>query len=148
MKIYDVSQEVFDCTVFPGDPQPQKITVSDMSEGAMYNLTEFHMCAHNGTHVDAPYHFLNDGKKIDEVSLDKFIGPAYVAEYQGDLSAEDAREILARARSVHKESARRVLLKGNLVVTAEAAEVFAREGVYLVGNESQTMLLKNSLTII
>lgn len=139
MKIYDVSQEVFDCTVFPGDPQPQKITVSDMSEGAMYNLTEFHMCAHNGTHVDAPYHFLNDGKKIDEVSLDKFIGPAYVAEYQGDLSAEDAREILARARSVHKESARRVLLKGNLVVTAEAAEVFAREGVYLVGNESQTV---------
>lgn len=139
MKIYDVSQEVFDCTVFPGDPKPQKITVSDMKDGALYNLTEFHMCAHNGTHVDAPYHFIDNGKTIDEIALEKFIGPAYVAAHEGDLGAEAAREILMRAKAEDERSAKRVLLKGNLVVTAEAAEVFAREGVYLVGNESQTV---------
>lgn len=139
MKLYDISQEVFDCTVFPGDPKPQKITVSDMKDGALYNLTELHMCAHNGTHVDSPYHFINDGKKIDEIALEKFIGPAYVTEHTGDVSAEDAKKILARAGAGNAEAAKRLLLKGNLVVTAEAAQVFADAGVYLIGNESQTV---------
>jgi len=139
MKIYDISQEVFDCTVFPGDPKPQKITVSDMKDGALYNLTELHMCAHNGTHVDSPYHFIDSGKTIDEISLEKFIGPAYVAAHEGDVSAEDAEQILAQAKKTDEECAKRLLLKGNLTVTAEAAQVFADAGIYLVGNQSQTV---------
>ena len=139
MKLYDISQEVFDCTVFPGDPKPQNIKVSDMKDGALYNLTELHMCAHNGTHVDSPYHFIDDGKTIDEIPLEKFIGPAYVAEHTGDVTAEDAKKILARAGAGNAEAAKRLLLKGNLTVTAEAAQMFADAGVYLIGNESQTV---------
>lgn len=139
MKLYDISQEVFDCTVFPGDPKPQNIKVSDMKDGALYNLTELHMCAHNGTHVDSPYHFIDDGKTIDEIPLEKFIGPAYVAEHTGDVTAEDAKKILARAGAGNAETAKRLLLKGNLTVTAEAAQVLADAGVYLIGNESQTV---------
>lgn len=139
MKLYDISQEVFDCTVFPGDPKPQNIKVSDMKDGALYNLTELHMCAHNGTHVDSPYHFIDDGKTIDEIPLEKFIGPAYVAEHTGDVTAEDAKKILARAGGGNAETAKRLLLKGNLTVTTEAAQVFADAGVYLIGNESQTV---------
>lgn len=45
------------------------------------------MCAHNGTHVDAPFHFIDDGKKIDEVDLNKFVGYAYVTEHEGDIKA-------------------------------------------------------------
>lgn len=144
MRIYDISQEVFDCTVFPGDPKPQKITVSDMKDGALYNLTELHMCAHNGTHVDSPYHFIDDGKTIDEIALEKFIGPAFVAEHEGDVTAEDAQAILKRAKSVEDACAKRLLLKGNLVVTKEAAQVFADSGVCLVGNESQTIGPENA----
>ena len=139
MKIYDISQEVFDCTVFPGDPKPQKITVSDMKDGALYNLTELHMCAHNGTHVDAPYHFIDDGKTIDEVSLEKFIGMAFVAEHKGELGAEDAAAILDRAKEVEKESAKKILIKGKAVVSQDAAAVFREGGVELLGNESQTV---------
>ncbi len=144
MKLYDISQEVFDCTVFPGDPKPQNIKVSDMKDGALYNLTELHMCAHNGTHVDSPYHFIDDGKTIDEIPLEKFIGPAYVAEHTGDVTAEDAKKILARAGAGNAEAAKRLLLKGNLTVTAEAAQVFADAGVYLIGNESQTVGPENA----
>ena len=144
MKLYDISQEVFDCTVFPGDPKPQNIKVSDMKDGALYNLTEIHMCAHNGTHVDSPYHFIDDGKTIDEIPLEKFIGPAYVAEHTGDVSAEDAKKILARAGAGNAETAKRLLLKGNLTVTTEAAQVFADAGVYLIGNESQTVGPENA----
>ena len=64
MKIYDISQEVFSCGVYPGDPKPEKQTLCATADGELYNLTAFSMCAHNGTHVDAPYHFLHDGKTV------------------------------------------------------------------------------------
>ena len=139
MKIYDISQEVFTCTVFPGDPPPQKETMTSMDDGALYNLTALHMCAHNGTHVDAPYHFINGAKTIDQVSLEKFVGLCYVAEHEGIVSAENAKEILQKAARENKEAAQRILIKGKAEVSAEAARVFAKAGVALVGNESQTV---------
>lgn len=144
MKIYDVSQEVFGCTVFPGDPSPQKETMTSMDDGALYNLTALHMCAHNGTHVDAPYHFINDGKTIDQVSLKKFVGLCFVAEHEGILSAENAREILQKAADENSDAAKRILIKGKAEVSAEAARVFADAGVLLIGNESQTVGPENA----
>lgn len=70
-----------------------------MEKGDLYNLTAFSMCAHNGTHIDAPFHFIKDGKTVDSVSLDTFIGMAYVAEYNGIVSADDATEILEKAKN-------------------------------------------------
>lgn len=151
MKIYDISQEVFSCVVFPGDPAPQREVLSSMDGGELYNLTSLHMCAHNGTHVDAPYHFIKDGKTIEQVSLKHFVGYCFVAEHQGVVTAEDAEEILRRARNIGmwgkqilmtaEEYApdKRLLIKGNAIVSLEAAEVFAKEKLLLVGNESQTV---------
>ncbi|MBO4496298.1 MAG: cyclase family protein [Clostridiales bacterium] len=139
MKIYDISQEVFGCAVYPGDPTPEKEIKLRIEDGAVCNLSALHMCAHNGTHVDAPYHFLNDGKKIDEVDISKFIGYAYVAEHNGDLSASDAQNILEKAEAADKRAAERILIKGDVTVTAEAAKVFAQAGILLYGNESQTV---------
>ena len=70
MKVYDISQEVFGCAVYPGDPKPERKIVLKMSEGAVCNLSAFSMCAHNGTHVDAPLHFCADGKSIDRIDPD------------------------------------------------------------------------------
>ena len=52
MKIYDISQEVFSCQVYPGDPAPEKKMLSIMENGDLYNLTAFSMCAHNGSYTD------------------------------------------------------------------------------------------------
>ena len=109
MKIYDISQEVFGCKVFPGDPSPERRVKMSISSGDICNLTEFSMCAHNGTHVDAPYHFIDSGATIDQVPLEKFVGYAYVAEHSGDT------------------------------LTSEAASVVASSGIVLFGNESQTV---------
>ena len=76
MKIYDISQEVFSCGVYPGDPKPEKQTLCAPADGELYNLTAFSMCAHNGTHVDAPYHFLHDGKTVAQLPLETFVGIA------------------------------------------------------------------------
>ena len=134
MKIYDISQEVFSCKVFPGDPKPEKQTLNATASGGLYNLTAFSMCAHNGTHVDAPFHFLGDGKSVDQMDLEVFLGRCFVARHEGDVTAADAEDILAKA-----EGAERILIAGNATVTAEAAEVFAASGIKLIGNESQTV---------
>lgn len=134
MKIYDISQELFGCAVYPGDPQPERFVTLSIKNGDVCNLTAFKMCAHNGTHVDAPFHFYVDGKTIDQVDLDRFIGWAYVAEHEGDISADDAKNILNAANGCE-----RVLVKGKAVVTKEAAQVFAEARIKLFGNESQTV---------
>ena len=139
MKIYDISQEVFSCRVFPGDPSPEKNALMNIRDGDVCNLTEFKMCAHNGTHVDAPFHFIDGEETIDQVSLDKFIGPAYVAEHEGLLKKEDALRVIGEARACNAQAAERILIKGDVTVTEEAAEVFAETKIKLYGNESQTV---------
>ena len=64
MKIYDISQKVFGCEVYPGDPAPEKKVLKSIQNGEVYNLTAFSMCAHNGTHIDAPFHLLKMGKPL------------------------------------------------------------------------------------
>ncbi len=137
--IYDITQPLFECVVFPGDPSPVKEVKMRISDGDICNLTAFSMCAHNGTHVDAPFHFYKDGKGIDKVSLEKFIGPAYVEEHNGDVTGEDAAAILERASRAYDGAQQRILIKGKATVTYEAAEVFAKAHIDLLGNESQTV---------
>ena len=162
MKIYDISQEAFSCAVYPGDPAPERKWMLRMDDGAVCNLTAISMCAHNGTHVDAPFHFINEGRKIDEVDMRRWIGYAYVAEHEGVLTAADAERILAAAEAAEKEvneaaavnapvatnaaapaspcdASRRILVKGAAVMSEEAARVFADRGTLLFGNESQTV---------
>ena len=139
MKIYDISQEVFSCQVYPGDPAPERKVLNSMEKGGLYNLTEFSMCAHNGTHIDAPFHFIKDGKTVDAVCLEAFVGMAYVAEHHGIVSGDDAAEIIEKAKALNPEAAKRILIKGPAEVSQEAAEVFASSEILLLGNESQTV---------
>ena len=139
MKVYDISQEVFGCQVYPGDPAPERQVLSSMGKGELYNLSAFSMCAHNGTHIDAPSHFIKDGKTVDAISLETFVGMAYVAEHHGIVSGSDAEEIIKKAKEQSSEAAKRILIKGAAEVSAEAAKVFASSGILLLGNESQTV---------
>ena len=139
MKIYDISQEVFGCQVYPGDPKPEKKILSSMGKGDVCNLTAFSMCAHNGTHIDAPFHFIKDGKTVDGMCLDSFVGMSYVAEHNGIVSENDALKIIKKAKEKNSEAAKRILIKGTAVISFEAAKEFAKSGILLLGNESQTI---------
>ena len=139
MKIYDISQEVFHCQVYAGDPAPEKKMLCSMESGDLYNLTAFGMCAHNGTHIDAPFHFIKGGKTVDSLCLDTFVGMAYVAEHHGIVSGDDAAEMLEKANRQNPEAAKRILIKGDAEVSLEAANVFAASHISLLGNESQTV---------
>ena len=144
MRIYDISQEVFGCQVYADNPVPEKKMLFSMEKGSLYNLTAFSMCAHNGTHIDAPFHFIKGGKTVDSISLDTFVGMAYVVEHHGIVSAGDATEILEKAKKQNPEAAKRILIKGKAEVSFEAAKVFATSNLLLFGNESQTVGPKNT----
>ena len=134
MRIYDISQEVFSCAVYPGDPSPEKQILSATAAGDLYNLTAFSMCAHNGTHIDAPFHFLPGGKTVEQMPLETFVGDCFVARHRGDVTAADAHAILKRSGG-----AERILIAGNVTVTEEAAQAFAASGIRLLGNEGQSV---------
>ena len=144
MKVYDISQEVFGCKVYPNDPMPEKIVLKSMQKGDVYNLTAFNMCAHNGTHIDAPFHFIKDGKTIDDICLEAFVGMAFVAEHHGLVTGNDATEIKEKAKKQNLEASKRILIKGEVEVSLEAAKVFASSDILLLGNEPQTVGPQNA----
>ena len=133
MKIIDISQEVFSCNVYPGDPSPIAEKVVSIDAGDVYNMSTLSMCVHNGTHIDAPYHFLNDGNTVEQIPLEYFVGTCYVVQCDGELTDSDAQNIMLEAKA-HNAS-ERILIGGNVTVTAEAAKVFAEYGIKLIGNE-------------
>ena len=144
MKIYDISQEVFSCQVYPDDPAPEKKLLKSMEKGEVYNLTAFNMCAHNGTHIDAPFHFIKDGKTVDEIYLEAFVGMAYVAEHHGIVTGDDAIKIIEKAKKQNPEAKKRILIKGEVEVSLDAAKVFAASEILLLGNEPQTIGPQNA----
>jgi arylformamidase len=68
MKIIDITQELFSCFVYPDDKPPIYERVKTI-EHDKYNLTNISMSVHNGTHIDAPNHFIANGKAVHELDL-------------------------------------------------------------------------------
>jgi len=76
MKIVDLTLTVSDkIPTFPGSPQPSFIPWENVKEDG-YNLELLFLSTHTGTHMDAPYHFLEKGAKIHEISLKKLVSEA------------------------------------------------------------------------
>ena len=148
MKIYDVSQELLSSSVYPGDPTPTINSLCSIESGDLYNLSAFSMCAHNGTHIDAPLHFIKNGKSIDEIDASVFVGKAFVAHHDGLMSAKDAEDIMDKAKRINPESAKRILIKGNSTVTDEAARIFADNAQKAPGYEITAPFLLNCHLVV
>jgi len=81
MQIFDVSVRISpQMPVWPGDPPVQIERVASISKGDSANVTQLSLGAHTGTHVDAPYHFIEKGLRVDQLPLNTLIGSAYVLE--------------------------------------------------------------------
>lgn len=86
LKIHDLTRPISpDMQIYPGDPKPkfeQQRTIKDDKA----NLTRITLGSHTGTHVDAPWHFLQEGNSIDLEPLDKFVGEAAIIDASGKKS--------------------------------------------------------------
>ena len=79
-RLVDLSVPVGPATVvYPGDPTPE-LAVHTTIEQDGFNLLHVRMGSQSGTHVDAPYHFEGDAPRIDQVPLERFLGPAVVVD--------------------------------------------------------------------
>lgn len=87
MKIYDISRKLENgMPVWPGDtPFNYEVSMSKLDSGSV-NVGRLTMSAHTGTHVDAPFHFDDHGKKIIELDLELYIGPVRVIDMIGKES--------------------------------------------------------------
>jgi arylformamidase len=65
--------------VWPGEPRPHLDRAMRIEDGDVANVSHLSTSVHNGTHVDAPLHFLPGGATVDTLDLARLVGPAYVA---------------------------------------------------------------------
>ena len=135
MKIFDISKDILSSEVYPGDPEPKINQIADMNKGADYNLSEISMCLHNGTHIDAPLHFLDDGGDISSVDPTSFIGPCVVIEVpEGIITGAIVERYFPR-------NTKRILIKSNgkAFLHETAATELAVIGCYLVGTDASSI---------
>jgi arylformamidase len=82
MKIYDISMEIKGDMAVWKDKEDKRPKIDFTSTIGKDNANEsrLYLDAHTGTHVDAPYHFLNNGDKVDAIPIDRFVGECAVID--------------------------------------------------------------------
>lgn len=135
MKIIDISNDLLTAEVYEGDPVPELAPVAEIKNGSTYNLNALYAGLHNGTHIDAPLHFLEDAPDIGTVSLETCIGPCRVIEVSpGIITGELVENAFPRG-------VERILLKSNgkAFIHETAAEAMAYYGCKLCGTDGLTV---------
>lgn len=146
MRTYDITLTISpDLVVWPEDPPIELGRVSKIEEGASSNVSRVAMSVHTGTHVDAPYHFLNDGYTVEDIPIKLLTGRAYVLH----LPDADTITVEMLEKSAIPPRTRRVLFrtrnselwtkphtefqKDYVSLTPKSAEWLIQKGVKLVG---------------
>jgi arylformamidase len=131
--------------VWPGDPPVGIEPLVRIARGDACNVSELRLGSHTGTHVDAPYHFVDTGMKVDELPLEALLGAAWVLDcgdrsnvdvddLQGQVPAGTLRLLLKTRNSQLWHSGRREFAADFAALTLEAARWIAQqEGICLLG---------------
>jgi arylformamidase len=146
MQTYDISLSISpDLPTWPGDPPVLLERVDKIEEGANNNVSRIDMSVHTGTHVDAPFHFLPEGKTIEQLRLSQLTGRVYVLHLLDvDLITAEVlvraqipprtRRVLFRTRNSEYWSRREKSFQTDFVaLNPEGAHYLVQRGVKLVG---------------
>jgi len=137
VKLLDISVPIRSAmTVYRGNP-PVRIRPAMTLRKDHVNLSELCLGSHTGTHVDAPSHFIKGARGIDRVDLERFIGPAWVADLRrvrGGIGAAD----LGRAR-IPRGSVR-ILLRTSNSHLWHPVRPFTTDFVYLAADGADWMV--------
>ena len=148
----DLSHPVEDgMPVYPGDPVVQIRPATTIDEHG-YAVLHVRMGSQSGTHVDAPFHFLADGARIDEVPLELFLGPAVIADVRGKRPREAITWVDLAPVAGRLAPGRMLLLHtgwdahwgtddyfGHPFLDAEAAERVVAAGIRTVGLDALSL---------
>ena len=134
--------------VWPGDRRFRLKQSLQIAEGASVNLTQLALSAHTGSHVDAPYHFAEDGATLEAIALEPFWGPTQVVRVgkaDGPLMPEDfatydlgqAPRLLVRSEASQVDPA--VFPERFVYPSPELAAYLKIQGVILYGTDGPSM---------
>jgi arylformamidase len=128
---------------WPTDPKVQIKRIHDMKDGDQDNLTHISMCAHSGTHMDAPCHFRKSAKTIDKMPLTAAIGKARVIEITDKefITVEEIRpyrirkgeRILFKTKNSRSRWDNKPFMKKSVHLSTEAATFLVERGVQTIG---------------
>jgi arylformamidase len=128
--------------VYPGDPPPRIEQAKAIRAGDVCNVSLLTMGSHTGTHVDAPYHFIDGAARLGDVPLDRMVGEALVVDLRGrrcvdatDVAAAPLRtgDILLCRTDNSERWAAAEFQRDFAYLTEDAAAVLVERGVRAVG---------------
>jgi arylformamidase len=143
MKIYDVTVPLSkELVVYPGDPQVKINRRTKVNaDNAKYNLSRYSFSSHAGTHVDPPFHLIEDGITVDKLPLELLVGRARVVEVTAPVINEtvleefdftvDAR-VLFKTRNSYLWS-QKTFNKDYVYITPGAARSLVSDGIKVIG---------------
>ena len=131
MRIIDISTDAFTAPNYADDPQPIYKWIRRRGKDSEYNLSLMGMTPHSGTHIDAPFHYLDGGDTVEKIALEKCYGSCTVVTLSGVLTGEDMDKLLPYCK-------KRLLIRGggNASLELSAARVITDNGLVLVGIDS------------
>jgi len=144
MKIFDLSMPIDERTpVFPGDPKQEiKQTATIQSNG--WNEKRITFNTHFSTHIDAPFHMLEDGKKLNDFPMETFLGDAIVIdarnqqEIKPSLDEVKPNDIVFFHTEHTKKAYSEDFFKDNPVIPVETAQQLIDKNIKIVGLDSFT----------
>ncbi len=142
--VYDISTPVRSGgVVYPGNPEIRIGALQAISRGAGANVSAVAFGSHTGTHVDAAKHFFDDGETVDQIPLERLIGPSIVIAFDDGLMSIGADDLSqhdlgAHTRVVLKTRNSALLRRSDFVndytyLAPDGAEYLVQRGVELVG---------------
>jgi arylformamidase len=146
MRTYDITLTITpQMIVWPGDSPVIMERTSSIASGDHSNVSQITMSCHTGTHVDAPHHFLDNGKTVEGLSLELLVGRAYVLHLpdvnlitasvlmQADIPPR-TRRLLFKTRNSENWSKGNSEFQADFVgLSVDAAELLVDRNVKLVG---------------
>ena len=137
-RIYDISVPIRPGgLVYPGNPEIEISLQQAVAKGAGANVSVIRFGSHTGTHADAARHFFDDGQPVDEIPLDRLIGPALLLGFADNVRAVGAAELKAQNLNGHK----RILLRTRNSALLSQKD-FARDYTYLAPDGAEYLVEK------
>ncbi len=142
--IYDITIPVSaDVPIYEGDPPAVIDICSAIAQGDPANVSRLNFGAHTATHVDAPNHFIDGTRRVDELDLNKLVGKCRIIEIPQEADAvlpehlqdlAGAERILFKTRnSAFWNEPEKGFRKDFTYISPSAARFLAESGVVLVG---------------
>lgn len=137
-RIYDISVPIRSGgIVYPGNPEIDITLQQAVARGAGANVSLIRFGSHTGTHADAARHFFDDGQPVDQIPLDRLIGPALLLSFPDDLRSVGAADLKARDLKTHT----RILLRTRNSALLSKKE-FAPDYTYLAPDGAEYLVDK------